>query len=150
VYLARQPFVAAQQIARLGWSHGGWTTLDAADAIYLTGLHATPFQAAIAFSPWRIPQLRQVNAPLLILLGEADDWTPAARGQEMLRQSAQLGEQTADRITLRGYPGAPHAFDRLTPPSPYDGHPAGRHPEAAGQAEAEVERFLAQHLARKP
>ena len=149
-YLARQPFVAAQQIGLMGWSHGGWTTLYAVDAIYLTGINIPPFQAVIAFYPWCLPQLWQVNAPLLILIGEADDWTPAARCRDMLRQSEQLGEQTADRITLRVYPGAPHAFDSLTPPRPYYGHTVGRHREAAGQAEAEVQRFLAQHLVRKP
>jgi dienelactone hydrolase len=149
-YLARQPFVAAQQIGLIGWSHGGWTTLYAVDAIYLTGINITPFQVAIAFYPWCLPQLRQVNAPLLILIGEADAWTPASRCQDMLRQSERLGEQMADRITLRVYPGAPHAFDSLTPPSTYHGHTVGRHPEAAGQADAEVKRFLAQHLAIKP
>ena len=149
-YLARQPFVDRQRIGLMGWSHGGWTTLYAVDAIYLSGLHAMPFQAAIAFYPWCLAQLRQLNAPLLILIGEADDWTPASRCRDRLRQSAQLGEQTADRITLRGYPGAHHAFDSLTPPSPSYGHTVGRHPEAAGPAEAEVKQFLGQHLARKP
>jgi dienelactone hydrolase len=149
-YLARQPFVAARQIGLMGWSHGGVTTLYAVDAIYLTGIALPPFQAAIAFYPWCLPQLRQLNAPLLILIGEADDWTPAARCRDMLRQSAQLGEQTADRLTLRVYPGAHHGFDSLTPPRPYYGHTVGRHPEAAGHAEAEVKRFLTQHLVRQP
>ena len=62
----------------------------------------------------------------------------------------QLGEQTAGRITLRVYPGAHHAFDSFAPPSPYYGHSVGRHPEAAVQAEAEVKRFLVQHLAGLP
>jgi dienelactone hydrolase len=120
------------------------------DAISLSGRHATPFQAATAFSPWCVPPRRPLNAPLWILIGEADEWTPAARGRERLRQSAQLGEQTADRLTLRGYPGAPHACDRLTPPSPSSGHTVGRHPEAAGQAEAQGKQFLGQHLALQP
>jgi dienelactone hydrolase len=149
-YLARQPFVDPQRIGLMGWSHGGWTTLYAVDSIYLTRLQVSPFQAAIAFYPPCLPQLRQLNAPLLILIGEVDDWTPASRCREMLRQSELVGEQTAHRITLRVYPGAHHAFDSLTPPSTYYGHTVGRHPEAAVQAEAEVKRFLAQHLALKP
>ena len=149
-YLARQPFVAPQRVGLMGWSHGGSTTLYAVDAIYLTRLHVTPFQAAIAFYPWCLPQLRQLNAPLLILIGEADDWTPASRCREMLRRSEPPGEQPAARIMLRVYPGAHHAFDSLTPPGPAYGHTVGRHPEAAGQAEAEVKQFLAQHLALKP
>jgi hypothetical protein len=44
-----------QRIGLMGWSDGWWTTLYAVDSIYLTGLHATPFQAAIAFYPWCIP-----------------------------------------------------------------------------------------------
>jgi dienelactone hydrolase len=88
--------------------------------------------------------------PLLILIGDADDWTPASRCRDMLRQSEALGEKAADRITLQVYPGAHHAFDSFTPPSPSYGHTVGRQPEAAVQAEAEVKRFLAQHLALKP
>jgi dienelactone hydrolase len=149
-YLAQQPFVDSQRIGLMGWSHGGWTTLYAVDSIYLTGLHVTPFQAAIAFYPWCLPQLRHLNAPLLILIGDADDWTPASRCQAMLRQSETLGGKMVDRITLQVYPGAHHAFDGFTPPRPYYGHTVGRHPEAAVQAEAEVKRFLAQHLAMKP
>jgi dienelactone hydrolase len=149
-YLVRQPFVDPQQIALMGWSHGGWTTLYAVDNIYLTGISSTPFKAAVAFYPWCLPQLRQLKAPLLILIGEADDWTPASRCQDMLIQSEQLGEKTAYGVTLRVYPGAHHAFDILTPPSTYYGHTVGRHPEAAVQAEEEVKRFLAQHLAIKP
>jgi dienelactone hydrolase len=149
-YLVRQPFVDAQQIALMGWSHGGWTTLYAVDTIYLSGIRAMPFQAAVAFYPWCVPQLHQLNAPLLILIGEADDWTPASRCQDMLIQSERLGGKTAYGVTLQVYPGAHHAFDSLTPPSTYYGHTIGRHPEAAVQAEAEVKRFLAQYLAIKP
>jgi dienelactone hydrolase len=43
------------------------------DSICLTGRHVTPFQAAIAFYPWCLPRMQQLNAPLLILIGEADN-----------------------------------------------------------------------------
>jgi dienelactone hydrolase len=64
----------------------------------------------------------------------------------MVSQSAQWGDQTAYSITLKVYPGAHHGFDGLLPLRAYYGHTIGRHPEAAAQAEAEVKRFLAQHL----
>jgi dienelactone hydrolase len=147
-YLARQPFVDPQRIGLMGWSHGGWTTLYAVDSIYLTRLHVTPFQVAIAFYPVCILQLRQLNAPLLILIGEADDWTPASRCQEMLRQSEPLAERTANRITLRVYPGAAHGFDGLTPPLlwPYRG-PAPRGGRARGSGGPAIPRPARRHEA---
>ena len=149
-YLAGQPFVDRTRIAVMGWSHGGATTLYAVDDISLQRLSAVPFKAAIAMYPGCLLRLLRVNAPLLILIGEADDWAPAAQCQEMVRQSAQWGTKTAHGVTLKVYPGAHHGFDHLVPPHSYYGHTVGRHPEAAAQAEEEVKRFLAQHLGMKP
>jgi dienelactone hydrolase len=149
-YLASQPFVDGNRIAVMGWSHGGSTTLYAVDNIYLAGLGAAPFQAAIALYPGCLRRLLRVNAPLLILIGEDDDWTLASRCKDMLIQSEQWGDKTAFGVMLKVYPGAHHGFDSLTPPGSYYGHTVGRHPEAAAQAEEEVKRFLAQHLAMKP
>jgi dienelactone hydrolase len=145
-YLARQPFVDDTRIAIMGWSHGGSTALYAVDNTYLASSNAGPFTAAIALYPGCLLRLLRVNAPLLILIGADDDWTLASRCTDMVSQSAQWGDQTAYSITLKVYPGVPHGFDGLLPPRSYYGHTIGRHPEAAVQAEAEVKRFLAQHL----
>ena len=74
---ALQPFVAPGRIGLIGWSHGGITTLHAVDDIYLVGRDR--FRAAIAFYPGCLIRLLRVNAPLLILIGEEDDWTSPAR-----------------------------------------------------------------------
>jgi hypothetical protein len=76
------------------------------DSICLTGRHVTPFQAAIAFYPWCLPRMQQLNAPLLILIGEADNWTPASRYQDMLRQSEPLGNRRS-ALSRCGYIPAP-------------------------------------------
>ena len=94
--------------------------------------------------------LPRVNAPLLILIGEADEWTPAARCQEMVRQSAQWGTTTAHGVTLQVYPGAHHGFDGDLPLGSYAGHTCERNPEVAAHAETEVKRFLAHHLGSTP
>jgi dienelactone hydrolase len=145
-YLARQPFVDRTRIAVMGWSHGGATTLYAVDDIYLKRLNVLPFKAAIAVYPGCLLRLLQVNAPLLILIGEADDWTPAARCQEMVRQSAQWGTKTAHGVTLQVYPDAHHGFDGDLPLGSYYGHTCKQNPEVTARAEAEVKRFLAHHL----
>jgi dienelactone hydrolase len=149
-YLAHQPFVDGTRIAVMGWSHGGSTVLYAADNIYLASINAVPFTAAIALYPGCLLRLLRVNTPLLILIGADDDWTLASRCTDMVSQSVQWGDKTAYGVTLKVYPGAHHGFDGLVPPRSYYGHTVGRHPEAAAQAEAEVKRFLAQHLGVQP
>jgi dienelactone hydrolase len=149
-YLARQPFVDRTQIAVMGWSHGGTTALYTVDDIYLQRFNVVPFKAAIAMYPGCLLRLLRVNAPLLILIGEADDWTSAARCQEMVRQSAQWGTKTAHGVTLKVYPGAHHGFDGDLPLGSYAGHTCAQNPEVAAHAEAEVKRFLAHHLGSTP
>jgi dienelactone hydrolase len=149
-YLASQSFVDSNRIAVMGWSHGGSTTLYAVDNIYLASISAAPFKAAIAWYPGCLLRLLQVNAPLLILIGEEDDWTLASRCKDMMSQSEQWGSKTAYGVTLQVYPEAHHGFDSLAPLGSYYGHTCGRHPEAAAQAEEEVKGFLAQHLGMQP
>jgi dienelactone hydrolase len=143
-YLARQSFVSPARIGVIGWSHGGSTTLYAVDDVYLPRMGPERFSAAIAFYPGCLMWLQRLNAPLLILIGEADDWTPAARCQRM-----NVEPGMAHAMSLKIYPGAHHGFDRAEAGiHTYLGHTVGRHPEAASDAEAEVQRFLAGHLAR--
>jgi dienelactone hydrolase len=83
-YLQSLPFVQLDRIGVLGWSNGGSTTLytvDSALAARPKGLRHD-FRAAVAFYPGcRAPLSRKTGwttaIPLLILIGEADDWTQA-------------------------------------------------------------------------
>ncbi len=66
------------RITLLGWSHGGMTTLSAvSNRARNEPLGLDPCKAAIAFYPRCSLILRRVDTPLLVLIGEADDWTPA-------------------------------------------------------------------------
>jgi dienelactone hydrolase len=145
-FLVRQPFVDGGRIVLMGWSHGGATTLFAVDDIYLAGIRSTPFTAVIAFYPSCLALMQRVNAPLLILIGEDDDWTAASACRNMLRSTEQWERRAAANITLKVYPGAHHGFDQRQPPRQMYGHTVGGHPVAAAQAEEEVKGFLARHL----
>lgn len=146
-YLSADPFIDTNRIAVMGWGHGGWAALLAVDEVYLMEFATSPFTAAIAISPWCGPtRLQKLNAPLLILIGEADDWMPASRCRDMLRRSG-LGEaSTPHAATLTIYPGAYSRFDGFETPHRYLSYTVGRHPEAAARAEADAKRFLGIHL----
>jgi dienelactone hydrolase len=138
-HLAELPFVDRNRIAVMGWSHGGTTTIQA--------LHQKtdePFRAAIAYYPsCRI--LTGLNAPLLILIGEADDWTPSSRCVELLPK-----EQTGSEISLKVYPGAYHGFDTLGANTDVRGssgmHHLQYHPEAATDSITRVRAFLDKYM----
>ncbi len=103
-YLQAQPFVVADRVALMGWSEGG-------GAVLRTVNETTGFHAAIAFYPARCnrtqlgPHWRSL-IPLLILVGEADVWTPARPCRSLVR-AANGGAS----IELQTYPGAYHDFD---------------------------------------
>ena len=103
-WLAAQPETPAGGVVVIGWSNGGSTVLAAAAAgVMPKGL----VRGYVAFYPGcRVYAERawQPSAPLLIVMGEADDWTPAA-------PCRVLAERFPERIKLMLYPGAYHDFD---------------------------------------
>lgn len=104
-WLAAQPATPPGGLVVMGWSNGGTTVLAAAgEGVMPAGL----VRGFIAFYPGCRPYVTRKDwapsAPLLILMGEADDWTPAA-------PCHALAARFPDRITLITYPGAYHDFD---------------------------------------
>lgn len=139
-YLAGLPFVDKNRIAVMGWSHGGMTTLQS-----LYRKIDDPFRAAIAFYPSCRRTLTGLNAPLLILIGEADDWTPVRRCV-----SAMLKDKTASEVILKVYPGAYHGFDLVGANADVRGATGMHHlqyqPEAEADSIIRVKAFFGKHL----
>lgn len=110
-WLAAQDFVDRKRLALIGWSNGGTAVLWASDPKWKPRL--TDFSAAISFYPWCRKILRDVRwkprsgLDLTILVGGADDWTPA---QPCVRISKRWGT----RIVV--YEGAYHSFDHPNSP----------------------------------
>jgi len=98
-----QPWSGGRAPVLMGWSHGGSTTLAAWAA-------AEPgaISAAIALYPGcgQGEGLRLGTAPLLMLLGAQDNWTPPPPCQ-------QIATRAPEAITLEIYAGAHHGFDGL-------------------------------------
>jgi dienelactone hydrolase len=118
-YLQSLPFVRPDRIGLLGWSNGGSTTLytiDRALAARPNGLRHD-FRAAVALYPGcRAPLSRKTAwttaIPLLILIGEADDWTQARPCVDLVARA----KGTRAPVDIHVYPGAYHDFD--SPNSP--------------------------------
>ena len=81
-WAAGQPWALPNRIALIGWSHGGSAVLAATDASRadVCGQAVKP-AIAVAFYPGCAAASKagyQPNAPLVLMLGEKDDWTPPA------------------------------------------------------------------------
>lgn len=120
-FLEDRQDVIADRIGVTGYSHGGWTILAAlsapAAARYQAAAQARHgFRAAVALYPECRYFPRDFGgyrpaAPLLILAGELDDWTPASPCEELTRDSQAAGLP----VSIKVYPGAFHAFDSYLP-----------------------------------
>ena len=161
------PYVDGRRIGLMGGSHGGSTTLASMlapddDASPLAREKRAGFAAAVALYPSCAPAgrvwqnsagvYRPIN-PLLILIGEKDDWTPA----EPCRRLADAARQAGAPVTIKVYPGAYHSFDSANPvryvetrvnASSPTGHGAttGGDPEAWADSIREVAAFFGRFL----
>jgi dienelactone hydrolase len=143
-HLSKLPIIDRNRIALMGWSHGGWTALYALLKQIKPQNKVTPFKAGIAFYPYCDMPLYNLNAPLLILIGESDDWTQAKYCTEMVPP-----EQSDFEITLKIYPGAHHDFDwegMDREAGFFGGHRMLYDPIAAKDSIIQVKSFLAKHL----
>jgi dienelactone hydrolase len=111
LWLLSQSWVVKERIALLGWSDGGVASLWAVRRRGATADSTPDFRSAVALYPsCRTLHNRAWSArvPTLILVGRADDWTPAAACEQMV--AGARGRSA--RATLIVYPGAYHSFDR--------------------------------------
>lgn len=115
-YLQGRPYVDRARIGAIGWSNGGvfamavvnGPSLERASARGVT-VPEPGFRAAVGVYPGGCFSLVKERAvrPLLVLIGEADDWTPARECVEMVE--AMRGRGAPAEIVV--YPGAYHYFD---------------------------------------
>lgn len=107
-FLNAQPFVRRADIGVIGHSHGGWTAVRAAQKTY--GLASRGLRASVAYYPSCSAQFdRDVAVPLLILIGDKDDWTLA----DNCRKLQAAGFTRPDLVQVVYYPNAYHSFDSM-------------------------------------
>ncbi len=154
-WLATRPEVDATRLVLLGWSHGAQTVLAALDASDATvQVQTLQPRAAVAFYPGCTEVLKNGNyrlqAPLLMMVGERDDWTAAA---PCVRLHQRLGAH-APRFEFEVYPDSYHGFDSLSPVKVRDKvgstrsgkATVGGNPTAQVASRERMLRFLAEQL----
>ena len=99
-YLSQLAFVDAARVAVLGQSMGGLAALYAVERGLAAQYFNERFRAAIAYYPNCGVPAASMTAPTLVLIGEADDWTPAEPCREMVKHARTDGAA----ITVTVYP----------------------------------------------
>lgn len=114
-FLSSQPFVRADRVAVLGMSMGGGSVLTALERDLIEPMFPVKFRAGVAFYPRCADVPGIMSAPTLILIGERDDWTPAAACRDLAAgETGAYGppRQPGDRslVELVVYPETYHSF----------------------------------------
>ncbi|MGO8914977.1 MAG: dienelactone hydrolase family protein [Stellaceae bacterium] len=141
-YLIGTGFVDPDRLVIEGHSHGAVVVLVAMEQ----GRWHVPehFAAGIAWYPGCSWTKGGVTGPILILIGDADEWTRADTCRRFADRVAAGGQ--ARELILRTYPGAGHAFDAQGGTRIIAGHLIKPDPEAASDAWNQVVGFLRQRV----
>ena len=153
-WLAKRTGVDPQRLGLLGWSNGGSTVLATVNTRHPAVAAAGVKPAfAVAFYPGCEAELKrgfESRTPLLMLVGEADDWTPAAPCKELAKVAAGPA-----RPEIEAYAGAYHGFDSTAPVrlrndvpngvKPGQGVHVGGDPAAREASRQRLLQFLAQY-----
>lgn len=139
-WLAQREDVDADRLVLLGWSNGGSTVLSASNLTHDDVAAARPRpRALVAFYPGCDAELKRgyrPSAPLQLLVGLADDWTPAAPCVALADRATASAP-----IAIERYEGAYHGFDSTAPVTRRKDVPNGVHPgqgvHVGGNAAAE-------------
>jgi len=110
-WLQAQDFVQKDRISLLGWSNGAIATLWAVRPRAAVKDGQPDFRSAVAFYPGcrRLAERGwSTRIPTLILIGSADNWTPARDCEQMV--AGARGRSA--RASIVKYRDAYHSFDR--------------------------------------
>lgn len=113
-FLSQHPLIDASRIAVTGWSLGGTVSLYSAWLPIAEALapDGERFAAHLPFYPGahlRMQEARWSPAPIRVLHGAQDDYTPVSFVEDL----ADAVEPAGVQISITRYPGAHHSFDAV-------------------------------------
>jgi len=130
------PDIDPNRVFLQGYSSGAIASLYATD-LKTPGTHDTRIAGLIAYYPFCYDNV-DPSVPTLVLIGEKDDWTPAANCQ------AVTGKANFEVVV---YPGATHGFtEPFDKPFDYQGHHLAHDEAATKDAQERADAFIDAHL----
>ncbi len=142
VYLSGLRCVDPENIGAMGWSRRGssaFAALCAKGASHPKKEY--PLRAVITFYPYCFRSLANLDFPLLILIGELDDFSPVGICRERMPKKEPRHE-----VVLKAYPGAYHGFDVEGAKTEYMEHRIQYNPAAAADSIIQVKAFLEKYM----
>jgi dienelactone hydrolase len=134
--LKSMPDIDADHIFLHGYSWGAISSLFAVDSANPAN-RDTKIAGLIAYYPYCYEKV-DPTVPTLVMIGEKDDWTPAALCQLQLKDKKN--------VDLIVYPGLTHAFTMpFSQPADYLGHHFVYDEKATKDAADHADAFLAAH-----
>jgi len=138
-FLQARPEIDAGRLAVMGWSHGASVALQvAAEPGSLRPDLKPALRATVAVYPYCSRNSQPFREPLLVLIGEEDDWTPA----DICRSMVDDLPSGSAPVELVVYPGVTHSYDCRSCDGTYWGHHLVFDSEAFADSHARVRAFL--------
>jgi dienelactone hydrolase len=117
--LSTDPRIDPKRIGQIGFSRGGSVALEVIMESFRKGIidDDLKFAAAIGFYPgcaeswWEVPAPPLTGTPLMLALGEKDDYTPA----KLCVNFSEIMQRDGESVEMHIYPGSYHAFDNPRP-----------------------------------
>jgi dienelactone hydrolase len=133
--LSAMPDIDASRVFVQGYALGASAALSAIEPANAAA-HKAKLAGVIAFYPY-CGKDATLSAPALILIGDKDDWTPAASCQALASQP---------NVEVVVYPGAAHLFAMPGADTEVQGHRVLYDHKSAEDAQARAEAFIAAHM----
>jgi len=132
-FLTKEKRIDPENVFIMGQSNGGSVV-----GKLLGSAGGKNIRAAVAYYPWCGVISANPRRPLLVLSGEADDWTPPDRCKKL--------DKAGGNLTVITYPDAVHSFDLNISTQTYRGHKIGGNPKAARDSRKRMIAFFKKNL----
>ncbi len=143
-WLSQQTYVVGNRLGIVGYSMGAMAALDVINPPGGPPPSIPGLRAVVAYYPSCSAHNTDINVPLLILDGSADDWIPPGPCQALAQNAHAAGKP----VQIVTYPGATHAFNQpeRRGSRTVNGHTLTYDPQATADADARMKAFFQLHL----